>query len=211
MQPFLAFLFIAGIARFLPEAANTKNPLEAFDPQWGKTEYNHCNTAANAAFMQQVEKDVVYILNLVRQYPREFNNTVLAQWPAYTNRPGLATNQYYTSLVKTLSAMKPAGILKADSLCWVSAQCHAYSSGKTGYVGHERVSPPCEKLKHLNGECCQYGYSKAIEIVVDLLIDEGIPSLGHRFICLSPYYGVVGVSIQPHKSYGVNTVLDFSH
>jgi uncharacterized protein YkwD len=59
------------------------------------------------------------------------------------------------------------------------------------------------------GECCYYGVEDAFDIIVDLLIDQGVSSLGHRKICLSPSYTELGVSIQPHKTYSSNTVLDF--
>ena len=49
-----------------------------------------------------------------------------------------------------------------------------------------------------------------LEIVIQLLIDQGVSSLGHRYICLGTY-ARVGVSIKPHKSYGTNCVLDFGY
>jgi hypothetical protein len=190
---------------------NIRNPLESFDSSWNKTAYNHCNTAVKTKYFKQNEKEVIFILNLVRQFPQEFNKTVVAKWPEYKNREDLTTNPYYTSLVKKLSNMQPVGLLRPDSACWVSAKCHALSSGKEGYVGHERLTTQCEKVSKFYGECCQYGYSTAIEIVMSLLIDEDVKSLGHRIICLSPSYQTIGVSNQPHKGYGTNTVLDFSH
>jgi hypothetical protein len=42
---------------------------------------------------------------------------------------------------------------------------------------------------------------------MDLLIDEGVPSLGHRIILFKPHTQI-GVSIQPHKKYRWNAVLD---
>jgi hypothetical protein len=47
-----------------------------------------------------------------------------------------------------------------------------------------------------------------LEIVLQLLIDEDVPSLGHRRILLEKYQ-TIGVSIQPHSHYGFNAVLDF--
>jgi hypothetical protein len=75
-------------------------------------------------------------------------------------------------------------------------------------VGHERKTQDSKLKKHYYGECCDYGHNDALEIVLSLLIDEGIPSLGHRDVCLSNYVKL-GVAIQPHKRYGTNTVLDF--
>ena len=50
-----------------------------------------------------------------------------------------------------------------------------------------------------------------LEIILSLLIDHDVPSLGHREICLSPEFKSVGVSVQPHNSkYNQNAVLDFA-
>ena len=104
--------------------------------------------------------------------------------------------------------MKPASkTLIPTKALFESAKCHAHNSGAKGYVGHDRQSSTCKS--DFNGECCQYGYEKPTQIVLDLLIDEGVPSLGHRKIILDTAYTKVGVSIQPHKTYRINTVMDF--
>jgi len=74
------------------------------------------------------------------------------------------------------------------------------------YVGHTRQTTEC-KTAYL-GECCAYGNSDPLRIVLQLLIDEGVPSLGHRYICLGRY-DVVGIATAPHTGYGSNTVLNF--
>ena len=79
-----------------------------------------------------------------------------------------------------------------------------------GYAGHKRVNADCEKQKSYNGECCDYGNDDPLEIILSLLIDEGIPSLGHRKVFLSAYTKI-GVSIQPHKRYGTGVVFDFAY
>jgi uncharacterized protein YkwD len=99
-------------------------------------------------------------------------------------------------------------MLYPDNACFISAKSHAYQSGITGYVGHERKTPGSKSKEHFNGECCEYGHSDPLDIVLSLLIDVGIPSLGHRVVCLGDY-AKLGVSLQPHKRYSINTVLDF--
>jgi uncharacterized protein YkwD len=42
------------------------------------------------------------------------------------------------------------------------------------------------------------------------LIDDDVPSLGHRIICLDKEYTRVGVSVQPHKNWDVVAVLNFN-
>ena len=52
------------------------------------------------------------------------------------------------------------------------------------------------------------GSNNPVEIIIHLLIDKDIASLGHRKILLGKYTSA-GVSIQPHAEYRFNTVLDF--
>ncbi|MCZ6692800.1 MAG: CAP domain-containing protein, partial [Bacteroidetes bacterium] len=60
------------------------------------------------------------------------------------------------------------------------------------------------------GENCAYGLYSPLDIVMGLLIDEGVSDLGHRKNILNPDYKVIGVAIRPHKSYGTNCVQDFA-
>lgn len=207
---FISFILSIATLFSLPETvAEPANPLADFHPVWNDAKYRYCNSARNEKYLTSLEKEVIFVLNLVREYPQQFNKTVVALWPDYMDDPSLATNRYYTSLVADLGKMKPAGVLKPDSLAWISARCHAYTSGKTGYTGHIRQTAHCRE--YFRGECCHYGYTDPLEIVMSLLIDDGVTDLGHRIICLSNRYKAVGVSFQRHTVYGYNTVLDFTY
>ena len=185
------------------------SPLASYSNVWNNVKYSKCNTAVNAAYLSKSEKDVVYILNLIRANPALFAKTVLKKYPAASGNGYLAEDSFYfISLVNTLEKMEPLNMLYPDINCFESAKCHAIKSGLTGYVGHDRKTTDCKKIKHFNGECCDYGHSDPLEIVLSLLIDEGIPSLGHRLVMLSSYTKI-GVSIQAHRRYGHNAVLDF--
>ena len=186
------------------------SPLASYSQIWNEIKYSSCNTAVNATYLSKNEKDVIYILNLIRLYPALFNKTVLAKYPSVSGKYYLLMDSfYYISLVKTLQKMDARNILYSDSTCFISAKCHAYYSGITGYVGHERKTQDCIRKEKFLGECCDYGNYDALNIVLSLLIDEGVHSLGHRKICLSTYYTKIGVSIQPHTGYSNNAVLDF--
>lgn len=195
---------------FNPEPEAVTNPLSAFDPLWNNDRYAVCNSAASVTYLSDTEKEVIFILNMIRQHPRQFNQTVVARWPEKGGGTYLRNNSYYQSLVKHLAVMKNVPILQPDSLAWVSALCHAFSSGKAGYVGHDRQTALCQSRQWFNGECCEYGSGQPLSIVMNLLIDEDVPSLGHRIICLSADYAGIGVSHQPHSVYWSNTVLDFT-
>jgi uncharacterized protein YkwD len=92
------------------------------------------------------------------------------------------------------------------------AREHASWSGKKGYEGHkgfkQRFSPLMEKYNEV-GENIYYGPYTPLEIVIQLLIDEGIEDLGHRKNLLSQKFNSIGVAIKPHKTYEYNCVMGF--
>ena len=65
---------------------STVSPLSAYSSIWSDIKYTKCNTAANATFMSNAEKNVIYILNLIRTNPALFAKTVLQKYPAVSGK-----------------------------------------------------------------------------------------------------------------------------
>ncbi|MBM3431798.1 MAG: CAP domain-containing protein [Bacteroidetes bacterium] len=208
---FALLLFpLIGQARSFPNhpTNDTASPLASFSAEWNHARFSNCHTAAQTDYLTSKEKNVFYILNLARQHPRLFLTTVIEKYPEYIGEENLRQSPYYKSLVTYLKQKNPQPILYPDQTLYESARCHALTSGETSYVGHKRRTQACKKVESFLGECCDYGYDDPLSIVMDLLIDEDIPDLGHRLIMFNPYTKL-GVSIQPHKKYRWNAVLDF--
>ena len=186
------------------------SPLSGYSAAWNNPQYLKCNTAAKAGYMNTAEKELIYILNLARMNPSLFASTVVKKYPEKSGKGYLVNSDYYKSLLDTMRTMKAVNLLQPDSLCYTSAFCHAVSAGNAAYTGHDRQTDDCKQKKNFNGECCDYGNEKPLDIVMSLLIDNWVPSLGHRWICLNAYRRI-GVSIQPHKGYRHNAVLDFHY
>jgi hypothetical protein len=204
----LIFFFI--ILSFSANAQTIQSPLAEFSREWSSPEYQSANTAIHAAYMTQEEKSVIYVLNLARMNPGLFMETVIKSYATYSGNKNLVKSRFYKSLLSEMGEMKSLPLLVPDEKCFQSASCHASSSGKFSYVGHVRQTKDCKKTESYKAECCSYGFSKAIDIIVTLLIDEGVASLAHRNIMFSLYYKAA-VSIQPHKEYQTNTVIDFAN
>lgn len=152
-----------------------------------------------APYMSKRELAVIQQLNIARMYPLMYLKWYLPN-PRTDNELSLyATMSSMTAITKSLDPDKNA---------YLSAECHAISSGKAGTVSHNRV-PGAHCKENFRGECIQYGLDDPEDIILSLLVDEDVPSLGHRDICLSSSYHSIGVSMQPHKRYKVNAVLDF--
>jgi uncharacterized protein YkwD len=163
---------------------------------------------SNDSFQNEEEKTILYYMNYVRMKPQEFLKKYVL--------PNLkdTTAYYEKTLIQTLRKMKPVEPLTANITMYSLALCHARESGLTGYVGHARKKG-CNIKGSYNAECCAYGHAsystdEALNYVLQLLVDEDVPSLGHREIILLDWLKSAGVSIQPHISYGENVVIDFS-
>jgi uncharacterized protein YkwD len=204
MRCILVFIFL-GLSYILTLSAEAQNVIPTvsqslpkdFPAEWNDPKYLEANSASNENYLADEEKKIFFYLNLVRMNPKLFANT-------YLSHLRNSSDKYESSLYSELQKMSPLPVLKPNKKLYESAKCHATESGKSGYIGHKRTK--C--AKYFMGECCQYGLSDALDIVTSLLIDQGVSSLGHRKICLG-HYTELGASIQPHKSYGVNAVLDF--
>jgi uncharacterized protein YkwD len=174
---------------------------------FSEQEINTANTAKHQTYLNETEKDVYTILNLARTCPKKFH----LFYKAYLKESGendnvFMLNQYHKSLSRKLKGMNPMDVIYPDKQLYEMANCWANEAGRKGSVGHKRKR--C--AAGYSAECCTYGNHSAIDVVLSFLIDEGVKSLGHREICLSPSYHKMGVSQSKHKTYGTNTVLDFT-
>jgi hypothetical protein len=176
--------------------------------QWSVEQLKKANTAEFATYMTQTERDVIKYINLARLYPLDYLKIeVLVNINSKNSYFNDADSFYVNSLIKHLKSMAPTHVLMPDKYLFDGAKCFAKESGEKGILGHNRVD--CKDYS-FSAECCHYGASVASEIVLWWMIDEGVPSLGHRITCLSGDYKSIGVSMHPHIEWRICTVADFS-
>lgn len=158
--------------------------------------------------------EVLSLINEARTNPQQFLNVRLLP---YIKAHDMATNSYAQSLIADLKKANKVAALKSSDLLTKLARGHALDMGRHGKVGHESSNGASfekrlrKKIKTgMIAECCDYGNADALDIVMSLLIDDGIASLGHRKNILYPQLKFVGIAIEAHKTYRVNCVMDFS-
>ena len=180
--------------------------------RWDVEVIRELNTAGEAPYLGEEEKKVVLFMNMARHDGPLFAETFLQ---AYIGDNQVEMTGYVRSLFRDLkksSGLAPLRI--AEDLTSV-AQGHAVKMGESGRTGHQdfnkRFGPLMGHPYNHVGENCSYGYAQAIDIVLSLLIDEGISDKGHRNNILNEGFNSVGVAIRPHKNYRVNCVIDFGH
>jgi uncharacterized protein YkwD len=197
--------------------------------KWTDAEFRKANTAANASYLSNEEKNIVMYMNLIRIDGEKFYYTFLedyinnynAKVRKYRNYNELRitrSNSYYTSLLKHLRGVKNLQMFYPDDKLTSLSRSHAQDLNRNNLDTHE--SSNGDKFsKRLSryfsnkamSENIDFGYSNSLDIVCHLLLDCGVPSLGHRFNLLDQKYklNTVGVSIQPHPSYTWCAVIDF--
>jgi uncharacterized protein YkwD len=168
------------------------------------------DTARDADYMTEAEKDVVLFVNKARHDPPLFAELYLKK----RNSQSAAARECY----QQMSRMEPQPVLHPSQALWKAARDHAKDMGewgKTGHVGTDGSNLSLRinrygKWKSGISENCSYGFDDPLAIVLQLLIDDGVPSRGHRKNILAPKIRLIGASIQPHARYGYNCVQDFA-
>ena len=165
------------------------------------------NTAKSITQLSSEEKNVIKLINLARMYPKQFAKNYVAKYDE--KKTGYAYGASYakdkTSLIATLNEIKPLQPLTFNVEMYDLAKCWCLEAGKSGSVGHTRKT--C--AFGYSGECCSYGFSAALDIVMQLLVDNNVPGYGHRKIILTPYYSKIGIKNGSHKTYTYHSVIDF--
>ena len=177
---------------------------------WDADVIRSLNSASDREYLNEEEKKVILFMNMARHDGPLFELTFLN---SYIQEKQQENNSYVRSLRKDLKKISRLSPLMPEQDLTAVAQGHAQKSGENGTTGHQDFNSRFEPLlgnpyNHV-GENCSYGYEQAIDIVISLLIDEGIKSLGHRNNILATDFNSVGVAIRPHRKYRTNCVMDF--
>ncbi len=105
--------------------------------------------------------------------------------------------------------MNPALTAAAqDQVAWQGPR------GEVGHVGEGRSSPFDRMRRHgvakrAAGENISYGTAGA-QVVIDLIVDDGVPARGHRRNILDPAFREVGIAVGPHRRYRTMCVMDLA-
>ena len=180
------------------------------DSRWDEYQIALANTALYVKYLSKKEKDVILYINLARMYPNEFYNIEIRNYQLpdiYT--PLRRDNPYLRSLIKTLKNGHPLPPVYPNRKLSSFAKCLAIEQGENGKTGHYRDKCPNSPY-YSWGECVNYGDFNSREHVIQLLIDNGVASLGHRRNILDKDFTLIGVGCGPHPEYDEVCVIDFA-
>jgi len=184
--------------------------------------------ACEAEAAGSIEERVLAELNLARTRPaayieflKEYRTHMRGK---YLERPGEITvvlNEGARAVDEAIaflsrqSALPPltlsAGLSRA-------AADHAADQGKTGRTGHAGSDRSTMKARverygdwsRTIGENIAYGAETARDVVIQLIVDDGVASRGHRANIFNPGFLVVGIAFGSHPAYRTVCVQDFA-
>ncbi|MBA3316782.1 MAG: CAP domain-containing protein [Gemmatimonadales bacterium] len=146
-----------------------------------------------------------------------FKGTVLPR----PGRPYLRTEEGAGAVreaIASLKARRPTGPLRWSKGLAAAAADHVRDQGPVGGMEHrgtDKSDPGRRSNRHgrwIRGvaENIAYGENAGREVVIQLLVDDGVPDRGHRDNLLDPGWGAAGVACGPHRQYRQMCVMDYA-
>lgn len=169
-----------------------------------------CLLSTSSFAQSAAENELLKLVNFCRQQPTLFLDSIML--PYLNSNAALKNLKESKSLVRTLRKQKPLSPLVFAEDLNRMAEKYAKEKGAKGYVGHRNFTKrfKSNSVKYaVYGENCSYGFDTPIDILMQLLIDENVPDLGHRKNILSKEYKYIGISIQPHRKTTWTCVMEF--
>jgi uncharacterized protein YkwD len=188
------------------------------------------DTARGVAYLSDLEKDVVREVNKVRVNGHEYAEQYVrgrvgyfeglryhepgATWERTTKEGAGAVEE----CVRELSESRRLVVLLPTHGLWQAARDHCGDMGPKGLNGHNGSNgrTPADRMSFRGiwsgsvAENLAFGRTDAVDIVVGLLIDDGVPSRGHRRNILKESIRFIGVACGPHREFRNMCTIDFA-
>jgi len=133
----------------------------------------------------------------------------------------ISTQEGKSAVIEAIEELKktlPLPPMSNSTLLELAAIDHQVDSSKNNLIGHtgsdgsrtqDRISRHCA-WKGSCGENVDYGNTKPRDIIIHLLIDDGVADRGHRKNLLAPSFLAVGAALGFHETYRCCCVMDFA-
>jgi uncharacterized protein YkwD len=206
------------------------------DPDATNWDISVLDTASEMDYLSFAEKDVILEMNKARADPKKYAELYIKPMLQYNWGGPFGANSYlapgetiYTSTkegkngiqscVNDLSRRQGMSPLLPARGLFLAAKDHATDTGQKGITGHtgsdgssmgQRINRYGEWNRGA-GENISYGHNTGRDIVIQLLIDDGVSNRGHRNNILNKNFMYVGGSIGSHSSFTYLCVIDYAN
>lgn len=176
--------------------------------------------AAPAQADPAFEAEVLAELNRARTAPAQFARTLRDFRSGFSRDrqfTHFGSDQPFLSIEGTpavdeaiafMARARPLPPLASSPLLAAAAADHTDEQGPAGRVGHQSRNGrwPADRLTARGGgtyvaETISYGAPSPLDVVIQLIVDDGVPSRGHRTILFDPQYQHIGIACGPHRTY----------
>jgi uncharacterized protein YkwD len=201
------------------------------DPDAANWDIAALDTARDANYLSPVEKDVILETNKVRTDPKKYAALYIRPMLQFFKGndyavPGqviVATKEGARAVNDCIAALNKAsgvGVLTVERGLHLSARDHTVDQGRTGQTGHTGSdgSTMSARIKRHGafagsyslGENIMYGCVSGRDIVCGLLIDDGVPSRGHRVNIMNKEFSQTGVAVGPHRQFRTMCAINYA-
>lgn len=175
-----------------------------------------------------VEERVLAELNLARTNPAAYIE-VLKEYRtyirgSYLERPGETTVvlsegaravDEAIAFLSRQAALPPLTLSAGLSRAAADHAADQCKTGRTGHTGSDRSTMKARVERYGEwsrtiGENIAYGAETARDVVIQLIVDDGVASRGHRANIFNPGFTVVGIAFGEHPVYRTVCVQDFA-
>ena len=177
---------------------------------------------------EQIEQDVFNCHNDIRTNPFSYISKLKDLIPyfkdkiyhhpledAITTYEGTEAIEEATQYLKSL---KPMRSLKYSEEISKACRDHITDIGSKGLTGHigsdgSNITDRLEKYCEWDGivaENLDFGFKEASNIVMNMIMDDGVKERCQRGIIFSNEFNYIGIGVGPHKIFGIGVVVGYA-
>jgi uncharacterized protein YkwD len=179
------------------------------------------------SIIEQIKKEVIFETNRIRTNPKayipileryleNFDDNILTKPDKNECIETQEGPKAYKEAIEFLKNQKPINEIEFDEEASKVAEEYAKILSNSGEEDHGEDESHIEERveKYLDydfsiSECIDFGGSTGIEVIVNLLVDDGVKLRTHRDNLFSNKFQYYGVAVATHPEYDYCTVIDY--